>query len=140
MKKRVLSFLLVVLAFSFSVVALTGCLSDEEKKVVGKYELTDISVNGFPNITTSTYEYFTIEFKDNKKCQIKSKAGTTVYDAEASWKINGDGEIEVITRSGFATATEIYTYSDDIITGTNESVVDGRTITMTVNFERIVSE
>lgn len=135
MKKHLLIIAAVII---LSALTLTGCkLSDEEKAVVGTYELTEISVKGYPNITKNTYDYFTIEFKSNKKCTIKSKAGVTTYEASASWKINSDGEIEVITRKGFATATEKYKLDGDILSGTNTGVSDGVSLTMTVKMKRI---
>ena len=141
MKKKGLKVALMLVLFSTLTIVLTACgkLSEEEQKVVGKYELTSISVTGYPSINVNTYNYFTIEFFADRKCTVKSKAGTAEYSADATWKINGDGEIEVITRSGLAKATEIYKLDGDTLSGTNETVMDGERINMTVAFKRVVA-
>lgn len=139
MKKRVM---IVVLALLILSALLMGCtrLSAEEKAVVGTYEVTELSVEGYPGLTASTYDYFTIEFLSNKKCTVKSKAGVTTYENTAKWKVNDDGEIEVITTKGFATATEKYTLEGDILSGTNSEIVEGQTFTMRVKFTKIKDE
>lgn len=136
MKKKLLG-IIAVLIICLSVFTSCG-LSDAEKEVVGKYELTEISVEGYPAITVNTYTYFTMEFTSNKKCIVKSKTGVTEYEASATWKINSDGEIEVITKQGAATATEKYKLQDGILSGTNTGASNGTLITMTIKMQKIV--
>ena len=139
MKKRLLGIIAAIILITTLSAVLVGCgLSDEWKEVVGKYELTEVSITGYPQISKDTYDYFTIEFFSNKKCTIKSKAGVTTYEASATWKINSDGEIEVITKQGFATATEKYTLKDGVLSGTNTSVIEGNSVTATMKFKKIV--
>ena len=142
MKKSLISIALVMLV-SVCLIGFTGCaakLSADEQLVVGNYKLSAISIVEYPTITVSTYEYFTLEFKSDRTCVIKSKAGTVVYEATASWKINNDGEIEVVTKQGNATATEKYRLDGDVISGTNSELVNGSMVTMTVSFQRVVEE
>ena len=139
MYKKITRVFLISLTILFVGVIAAGCagLSEEEKKVVGEYEVTELRVAEYPAITANSYEYFTIEFKSNRKCIVKSKAGVTVYEQTARWKINKDGKIEVVTTKGAATATELYTLNNNQISGTNSGLVDGITITMTVTFTRV---
>lgn len=142
MKKRILGIITAIICVVSVSAFFTGCtsLTDAEKEVVGVYELYEISVQGYPNITKNTYTYFEMEFKSDRKCIVKSKAGSTEYEAEATWKINADGEIEVVTKKGFATATEKYKYEDGFISGTNSDVVEGTSITMTIKMKKIIEE
>ena len=139
MKKRVFNIALLLLIILAVATSLAACgLNEEEQKVVGKFEVTSLSIDKYPALTASTYDYFTIEFKDNRKCTVNSKAGVSVTSADAKWKLNGDGEIEVITTSGLAKATEKYKLDGDVLSGTNEGVMpDGTRIVMTVTFKRV---
>lgn len=139
MKKTIISTigilcLLTVLAFSLTACGLKGA----EKEVVGVYEVVEISIVGYPQVTASSYDYFTFEFKSNKKVVVKSKAGVNEYEQTAKWNLNDDGEIEVVTRAGFATATEKYRLEDGYLVGTNTGPDgNGNMLTMTVKFKKV---
>jgi len=141
MKKTLLSILAVMLVSCcmFGFVGCVAALTPEEELVVGKYEVISLSITN-SSVKASDYDYFTMEFFANRKCFVKSKLGATTYEADATWKINSDGEIEVVTREGRATATEKYRLDGDIISGTNSGFVNNSIITVTVSLQRIVEE
>lgn len=139
MKKNIISILTISCIIVSATVMFAGCtkLSAEEEAVVGKYNLIELSCPEIPMLNASLYDYFYIDFKSNKKCTVASKISTVVYEADASWKVNKNGEIEVISKSGFAKATEIYTLSGDILSGTNEGIIEGVKATITMKFKKV---
>ena len=135
--------ILVIPALAVALIAafvFVGCgvkLSEAESAAVGTYEMTYAYVNG--RDVTKYYDYITFELKSNKKCTMKAKAGVNTTEQSASWRINGNGELEIITKSGFSTATETYSIDGDTISGTNTSPDgQGGMMTYTYHFQRVV--
>ena len=143
MKKRLLG-LVVVLAMLIALpMMLTACnkkLTEAEEAVVGKYKLVSLSIDG-ETIPVANFEYFTMEFQENRRCTVKSKAvGGEAYEETARWKINDEGELEITTRVLFFTATEKYRMdeSNNSFSGTNTETLEGVKVTYVVKMERIV--
>lgn len=127
MKKRFwrIAILIIVIAAG----AFTGCasssLSEAEKTVLGKYELTEISMSredkvsdaDLAAITVSKFEYFTMEFKSDRKCYAQSKDANGTHEVASAWIVNAKGEIVVTTKKDSASATEKYVLSDNILVG-----------------------
>lgn len=137
MKKRLMAFVLVLFLLSALFAGCGAALSEVEKSFVGKYELSELKIEGYPGITKNNYDYFIIEFFADKTCVVKSKANGQEYQADAEWKINGESDVEIITRVGVLKAIERYTLSGDKFTGTNSSMLNGESVEMTMTFTRI---
>ena len=138
--KKIISIVLMTMLVAATAVGFTGCgkLSAEEQAVIGKYEVTSLSIDKYPAVSASTYDYFTMEFFTNRKCIVKNGLGVTVYEAEATWKMSADGDLEITTRAGLAKAVEKYKYEDGVISGTNEGVIEGERISMTISLKKVV--
>lgn len=121
MKKKILSVLFVLLSVSLIFTAFAGCikpLTEAEKDIVGRYQLASMSVVGHPEITANSFERYTLEFKENRECDIW-RIDTEEYKATATWEINKNGEVEIVTKIGRAEFKEVYTYNQGFLEGIN---------------------
>lgn len=140
MKKRLVALVLVLLILTVLFAGCQNTLSEAEEAVVGKYNLSAVSIEGYPGVTIDSYDYFTLEFFADKTCIAKSKAGVTEYEAEATWKVNGKDELVITTKSGLYKVVEKYTLSGDGFSGTNSGYANGEKLTMTMSFTKIGKE
>ena len=129
MKKLFVIISVVVLSIS-----LAACKKYEAE--AGVYELYYMS----GDFSKSSYEYYTIELKENGKAIVKSKANGQEYEAECTFDIE-DGKIILVTKNGFAKITEKYDYIDGEIQMLNVEIeLNGRTYIFTAKFRRVVIE
>lgn len=131
MKKNFKWVLMVVAALLMF--SLFGCVSQEEKDAVGKYNLTSIS--GISGVTVSSYEYNYIELKSNKTYHIENKVGATVTQQDGKWSIK-DEKITLKITSGATTATAEYKIANNVITMTDSIVVSGTTYNVTMKLTK----
>ncbi|MCL2061836.1 MAG: hypothetical protein FWH03_04335 [Firmicutes bacterium] len=141
-KLAVCAVVLLLCAASASLFIGCGGLSEEEEKVVGKYEAVSVSVLEVPEFGLHMYDYFTMDFKSNKKVELAWKLKSSYGGASdldtADWRVR-NGKVEVITRAGFSSATEYFTLDGDVLSGTNAEVVNGQTLTYTFVLHRVAA-
>lgn len=134
MKKRSRFLLImstVVAIAVLSVIVLTGCgLTDEEKEVVGKYNLT--SVSGLAGVSASAYDYNYVELLSNKNYKLANKYSGIVTEQTGKWAY-ADGEVTFTIKSGTTSVKETYKLSNGVLT--ISATLEGKTITMVYNKE-----
>lgn len=98
-----------------AVIVLTGLmfaacgLSDAEKELVGKYNLS--SITGIPGVSVSSYEYNYIDLKSNGKYELKNKVESTVTEQTGKWSY-ADGTITFKVSNMSTSVTEEYSVID----------------------------
>lgn len=142
MKKKILSVFFIILAVSLAFTAFAGCvkpLSDDEKEVVGKYQLIEIKIDD-ESISVDVYDEYTIELKSDRKCIIVRKGlDENYYENNATWERKESGEVEITIKIGRSKAYQKYEYKLGYLIGTNTFVNDSGDVEVYSRFIKLPS-
>lgn len=134
MKKTLALSIVAVLLFAcmFSLVACNN------SKIVGVYEMTDISGSMTYNGTTTRltrdlYEYYTIEVKKDGTAIVKAKgSGAGQYIENKGTWTEEDGVIKLKSTQGGFTVVEEMKWDNGVITYSNRQSANGVSVNMTI--------
>ena len=127
--------ILFILTLITSLFALTSCTLlnsiikpyEEEAGVYNLYHMTG-------DLKVSMYEYYRITLNADGTCLVESKGvnNSQIYSSAATFTIK-DGKINIVTRSGAASVTEVYDYVDGEIHMPTQTI---QGITFSAKFKR----
>ncbi|MDR3292773.1 MAG: lipocalin family protein [Clostridiales bacterium] len=137
--KRQIKLIATIVCTVAALTVLTSCirLSEEEKALVGTYNLTEFHIDELPYIDENTYEYSWVKLTDKKKYEMENKANGTTINQEGKWSAK-DGVVTIKTKVGAATSTEKYKIEDGKLIIEGQTMLNGVTYNVRLVFTKFV--